>query len=182
MNCPVLFLIFNRPDTTRKVFAEIRRAKPARLYIAADGPRKERTTDIALCEQTRDIINEIDWPCQSYTLYRKENLGCKLAVSSAINWFFEREESGIILEDDCLPHPTFFKFCEIMLERYKDDTRVMHIGGSNFQEGMIRGDGDYYYSKWTPVWGWASWRRAWKNYDVNMVKWIEFKKNNYVGK
>jgi hypothetical protein len=180
METAVLFLIFNRPGTTAKVFEQIKKVQPSKLYVAADGPRKDRPSDPPLCKETRDIINKVDWHCQVYTLFRDENLGCKGAVSSAIAWFFENEEQGIILEDDCLPHPTFFTFCEVMLKRYANDYRVAHIGGVNFQKGIKRGDGDYYYSNLTHVWGWAGWRRVWNYYDVNMARWPQFKKDKYL--
>jgi len=165
---PVLFLIFNRPDKTKQVFEAIRQAQPSKLFVAADGPRKSKNGEQELCEQTREIINAIDWQCELKTLYREENLGCKLAVSSAINWFFENVEEGIILEDDCLPNQSFFHFCERMLSEYKDDQRIMHIGGSNFQDGIKRGDASYYFSSMFHIWGWATWRRAWKQYDIEM--------------
>jgi hypothetical protein len=180
MDTPVLFLIFNRPSVTSRVFFEIKKAKPARIYIAADGPRANKQTDHKLCDETREVIKGIDWPCQVHTLYREQNLGCKKAVSSAISWFFEHEERGIILEDDCLPHPSFFNFCETMLTRYADDTRVVHITGSNFQKGIKRTDGDYYFSHLTHVWGWASWRRVWKNYDIDMSQWPQFRKEKHL--
>jgi len=180
METPVLFLIFNRPDTTEKVFSAIRAARPPRLYIAADGPRKEKIEDQDLCAETRRVVAKVDWDCQVFTLFRDQNLGCRTAVSSAISWFFAQEEMGIILEDDCLPDPTFFPFCEIMLKRYAHDTRITHIGGSNYQENIPRGDGDYYFSRLVHVWGWASWRRAWDHYDVDMKRWELFKRNGYL--
>jgi hypothetical protein len=125
---PVLFLIFNRPEPTRRVFEAIRRARPVRLYVAADGPRDAVPTDHELCRQAREITELIDWPCEVKRLYRDKNLGCRAAVSSAITRFFEQEERGIILEDDCLPEPSFFPFCEELLERYQDDESVYRRG------------------------------------------------------
>lgn len=171
--------MFNRPDTTQRVFAEIRNAKPPRLYVAGDGPRTGNSSDISLCGQTRAIIDQVDWECQVFTLFREKNLGCKKAVSSAIDWFFGQEEMGIILEDDCLPDPTFFTYCEVLLNRYATDKRIVHIGGFNLQNGIKRGAGDYYFSRLTHVWGWASWRRAWENYDVGIKKWEDFKQGGY---
>ena len=165
---PILFLIFNRPTTTKRVFESIRSIKPARLYIAADGARKDKAGEDLLCQETRNIVNKIDWNCEIKTLFRAENLGCKIAVSSAIDWFFENEEQGIILEDDCLPNSSFYTFCDELLNLYKNDYRVMHISGNNFQDGITRGDGSYYFSRYNHIWGWATWRRAWKTYDVNM--------------
>lgn len=161
---PILFIIFNREDTSRKVFDEIKKIQPAKLYIAADGPRKYKNED-EKCLNTRNII-KIDWDCEVKTLYRNENLGCKKAVSEAITWFFENEDDGIILEDDCLPNQSFFYFCESMLNLYKNDNTVMHIGGCNFQQNQPLTN--YYFSKYVHVWGWASWKRAWQNYNSDL--------------
>jgi hypothetical protein len=168
LQTPILFLIFNRPDTTKAVFESIKSIKPLKLYIAADGARGNKLGEDLLVEETRAIIQSIDWDCEVKTLFRKENLGCKVAVSSAIDWFFENEEQGIILEDDCLPNTSFYGFCEELLNYYKTNERVFHISGNNFQDGMTRGDGSYYFSKYNHIWGWATWRRVWKTYDVNM--------------
>ena len=135
---PVLFLIFNRPETTIQVFSAIKKAQPNRLYIAADGPRSEYPDEENHCKIARTIATNVDWDCEVKTLFRDQNLGCRLAVSQAIDWFFEQEPEGIILEDDCLPDQSFFWFCNELLERYRDDTRIMHIGGTNFQFGKNR--------------------------------------------
>jgi ADP-heptose:LPS heptosyltransferase len=172
-NTPILFIIFNRPDVTEEVFNEIRKAKPTQLYIAADGPREHNAYDEELCKKTREIVHNIDWPCEVKTLFREKNLGCGKAVSSAITWFFSEVEQGIILEDDCLPHPSFFNYCQTLLDYYKTDERVMHIGGVNFQD-QSRGTGSYYFSAVTHVWGWATWRRAWKNYDFHVHDYYTF--------
>lgn len=177
METPVLFLIFNRPDTTKQVFDRIRQAKPRYLFVAADGPRIDRPADEEKCLTTRKITENIDWPCEVQTLYRDQNLGCRLAVSSAISWFFEKVEEGIILEDDCLPHPDFFSFCRLMLETYRTNREVMHITGGNFQFGRIRGEASYYFSRIAHIWGWATWRRAWKQYDVDMNDYPVFLRN-----
>jgi hypothetical protein len=168
MASPVLLLIFNRPDETAQSFAGIRRVRPPRLYIAADGPRANRPGEEELCMQTRRIIDAVDWPCTVKTLFRKRNLGCAKGVSTAISWFFQHEEEGIILEDDIVTHPDFFSFCELMLERYRHDERVMHISGMNMQFGIKRGEASYYFSEIMHCWGWASWRRAWQKFDYSM--------------
>ena len=168
MKSAVLFLIFNRPDTTRQVFEAIRIAQPPRLYIAADGPRKERAGEAECCEVTRRIATDVDWPCEVITLFREENLGCKIAVSSAITWFFEQEEKGIILEDDCLPAQSFFGFCDELLIKYESDQRIMMISGHNKQTNWKKEDNDYFFSNLGGIWGWASWRRAWSTYDIEM--------------
>ena len=167
---PILFLIFARPDTTQRVFERIRDIRPLKLYIAADAPRKDRPNEIVRSQETRRIVDKIDWPCEVHTLFRNENLGCKSAVSSAITWFFDKEEYGVILEDDCLPDLSFFPFCEELLIRYKDDDRIGHIGGNNF---LTRVDNNlsYDFCSIAHIWGWASWRRVWRNYDVNLGYW-----------
>jgi hypothetical protein len=169
LNTPVLFLIFNRPDTSLQVFERIREARPKQFFIAADGPRKDIPKDEQLCLEARSIVNRIDWDCEVKTLFREDNLGCGIAVCDAITWFFTHVEQGIILEDDCLPHPTFFKFCEDTLNFYKDDLTVFNVSGSNSQFGRVRGDGSYYFSKYGHIWGWATWRRAWKEYDIDIL-------------
>lgn len=181
LKAAVLFLVFNRPDTTKQVFEAIRKAKPPRLYIAADGPRSDREGEADKVQAVRDdVINNIDWPCEVKTLLREKNLGCKYAVSGAITWFFENEEMGIILEDDCLPSQSFFWFCEKLLEKYKNHTKVWHIGGNNFQDGIRRGNNSYYFSVFNHVWGWAGWRRAWKYYDLELKGLPHFVKTNMI--
>ena len=175
LNTPVLFLIFNRPDTTQLVFDAIRQAKPSQLYVAADGPRENKPGETEKCEQTRRIIGTVDWDCEVATLFRENNLGCKQAVSSAIDWFFSNAEEGIILEDDCFPSHSFFIYCQELLEYYRYDTRIMQICGLNVLREWNRNGYGYYYSNYGPVWGWASWRRAWKYYDVHMELWPEIR-------
>lgn len=169
MKKAVLFMIFNRPDPTSKVFEAIREAKPPRLYVAADGPRKNVRGEYKKCISTREIIKEVDWDCEVKTLFRDENLGCGLAVSGAINWFFENEEDGIILEDDCLPNQSFFYFCEELLDYYKDNEKIMHIHSNHI--GKPYSKYSYYFSSMERCWGWATWRRAWKLYDYNLEKY-----------
>src|SRR6267142_406558 len=137
LKTPITFIIFNRPDTTARVFAEIARAKPPKLLIVADGPRVDRMGEAERCAQTRAVVERIDWNCEVLTNYSSVNLGCRNRVASGIDWVFEQVEESIILEDDCVPHPTFFRFCEELLERYRDDERVSQIGGANFQLGRI---------------------------------------------
>jgi hypothetical protein len=168
MTSPVLFLIFNRPDITAQSFESIRNARPPRLYIAADGPRPDRPGEEDLCMQTRKIADAVDWPCEVRTLFRKRNLGCSKGVATAVSWFFGQEEEGIIYEDDIVAHPDFFTFCAAMLERWRNDERVMHISGMNMQFGIRRGDASYYFSDIMHCWGWASWRRAWQKFDYSM--------------
>lgn len=180
MRTPVLFLIFNRPDPTEKVFEAIRRARPPRLYVAGDGARANRPDEMARCELARKIATAVDWPCEVVTLFRATNLGCKRAVSQGITWFFEQEEEGIILEDDVVPDPTFFMFCEELLERYRTDAQVMMISADHFHGDSYRPDTSYFFSRYTHVWGWASWRRAWGHYDVDMSRWPATKASDFL--
>ncbi len=162
-NKPVLFLIFNRKEETLKVFEVIKKIKPKKLYIASDGYRLDRSDEKYIVEELRKIISDgINWNCELKTLFREKNLGCRTAVEDAINWFFDNEESGIILEDDCLPSLSFFRFCDELLDYYKEDERIMCISGDNFQRGIMRGKYTYYYSQLPHIWGWATWKRAWK--------------------
>lgn len=178
-NIPILFLIFNRPDETARVFEVIKQAQPKYLYVAADGARKDKDDETELCEQTRKIIEKVDWDCEVKTLFRKENLGCKKAVSSAITWFFENVEEGIILEDDCLPSMSFFPYCAELLEKYRHDTRIMHISGENpLNEELC--SKSYYFSVIPHIWGWASWRRAWKLYNAEFQGFDTFLKFNII--
>ena len=165
---PVLFLIFNRPDNTKKVFEEIRKQKPKYLFIAADGPRPEHAVDYQKCKNTREIVSDVDWDCELKTLFREKNLGCKFAVSSAITWFFEQVEEGLIIEDDCLPNPSFFSYCTELLKKHRHDDKIMHISGTNLSDDIKFGDGSYYYSCYPHIWGWATWRRAWGKYDLEL--------------
>ena len=172
----VLFLVFNRPGTTAKVFEAIRKARPPRLYVAADAARASREGEAERVALVREIATDVDWPCEVLTLFREENLGCKYAVSDGITWFFEHEEQGIILEDDCLPNQSFFWFCETLLQRYAADERVEVVTGDNFQNGQHRGElgASYYFSKYNHCWGWATWRRAWQYYQGDLSFWPEW--------
>jgi hypothetical protein len=171
---PVLFLVFNRFDTTKKVFEQIRKAKPLKFYIASDGPRNKN--EELIVEQIRNyILENIDWNCEVTTFFKEENIGCKLAVQSAITTFFEYETKGIILEDDCLPDLTFFRYCHDLLNKYENDTRVMQISGTNLaSEYVADHDNSYFLSRYGSIWGWATWKRAWDLYDDNFSAINEF--------
>jgi hypothetical protein len=180
LRVPVLLVIFNRPGTTKVVFEAIRSARPPRLYIAADGPRVGVESDLIECAEARRIADCVDWPCEVKTLFRKENLNCGVAPSSAFTWFFEHEEEGIILEDDCLPSQSFFWYCQELLERYRYDARVMHIGGNNFLDGWQKDkDYSYYFSRSGHIWGWATWRRAWKYFDFDISLYHTMRQKDY---
>lgn len=161
---PVLYLVFNRPEHTRRSFEAIRARRPSRLFIAADGPRPHVPTDVERTKEVQRITMGIDWPCEVMTLLRESNLGCAAAVSQAINWFFTHVESGVILEDDCIPSPVFWDYCALMLERYRDVPRVMCVSGNNFLPRALRPRTPYYFSRYPNIWGWATWARAWQAY------------------
>lgn len=180
LKTPVAFIIFNRPDITHRVFEEIRRAKPPRLFIVADGPRSDVLDDADKCKATRSIIDMVDWPCEVMKDYSDHNLGCKRRVSSGLDWVFDNSDEAIILEDDCVPDTTFFRFCEEMLERYKDDKRVMAVSGNNFWFGKKRTNYSYFFSRYPRIWGWATWASAWKHFDIDMKSWPEIRDGGWL--
>lgn len=182
LTTPVGFIIFNRPDTTERVFAEIARARPPKLLVVGDGPRANRPGEAEKVTACRAIIHRVDWPCEVLTNYSEANLGCKVRVSSGLDWVFEQVPEAIILEDDCLPHPTFFRFCQEMLERYRDDEQIAMISGDNFLGAKSRFKDSYYFSRYCHIWGWASWRCAWKRYDRNASNWPNFRDENRLEK
>lgn len=165
---PILLIAFNRPDTTQRVFDEIRKAKPAQFFMAVDGPRDGRPEEKALVQAVCDIARQVDWDCEVKTLFHEKNLGCAIGVESAITWFFNHVEEGIILEDDCIANQSFFPFCQEMLEKYRNEEKVMLISGDNFQSGKKRGNASYYFSIYPHIWGWATWRRAWQHFDLTI--------------
>ncbi|MEL7067985.1 MAG: glycosyltransferase family 2 protein [Cyanobacteria bacterium J06581_3] len=173
LSTPVVFLIFRRPDLTARVFELIRKAQPTKLLIVADGPKDEKES--LLCQQARSIAENVDWDCEILRNYSDVNLGCRKRISSGLDWAFDNVEEAIILEDDCLPDVSFFQFCQSLLKRYRCDERIMMVSGSNFQLENEKIKDSYYYSKYMHVWGWATWRRAWKHYDVEMNSWQTFK-------
>lgn len=172
MSCDtVVFIIFNRPDTTRRVFEAIAAAKPSRLLIVADGPRADRPGERELCHEARAVVEQIGWPCDVRRNYSDVNLGCRDRVASGLDWVFDQTEEAVILEDDCVPSSTFFRFARELLDRYRNDNRVMAIGGSSFQPTPPADDASYYFSRYFHCWGWATWKRAWQRYDVDMNQW-----------
>ncbi|MDP3927572.1 MAG: hypothetical protein Q8R57_00975 [Bacteroidota bacterium] len=181
MHTPVLLIIFNRFDTTQQVIAKLREAAVPKLYMYCDGPRKNKLGETELLKEVQEkVLEAIDWPCSVITQFREENEGPRLAIGHAVSWLFETEERGIILEHDCVPHLSFFNFCETLLEHYKDDERVMHISGDNFQFGKWRGDGSYYFSRFNHIWGFATWKRAWKQYDLSMSQYPMFREKERI--
>jgi len=164
LKTPILFIIFNRIDTTKQVFAKIKEAQPQQLFIAADGPRKNRLGEEKKCKAVREwVLSQVDWDCKVYTLFRDENLGCGRGPAQAITWFFDNVEQGIILEDDCVPDISFFNYCETLLEYYKNDERIMHITGYNPEEiSHFKHNTSYCFVPIEICWGWASWRHFYK--------------------
>jgi len=180
LTTPVLFLIFRQPEVTKVAFEQIRKAKPKKLYISADGPRSDHPGEDTECEATRAVVASIDWDCEVRTRFLTNNLGLKKAVSSALDWFFDEEDEGIILEYDCVPDASFFAYCQEMLRRYRDDIRVFSITGNNLQSGVRRGSGDYYFSRFTSVWGWATWRRSWSLWRSELEDYDAFVESGVV--
>lgn len=177
---PILYIIFNRLDTVKQTFPKIREQQPRKLFIAADGPRLEKKDEVEKCQEVRQwVLSQIDWDCDVKTLFRDDNLGCGENVSRAITWFFDNIEQGIILEDDCLPATSFFKYCEELLEYYKNDYRVFLISGHTIDIPIPQIPYSYFFSNLGGIWGWASWKRAWKYYDFNMKNLPEFIENNH---
>jgi hypothetical protein len=172
LKTPIGFIIFNRPDVTKQVFSAIAQVQPEKLFVIADGPRSSEESQ--KCEETRAIIKKVNWKCEVITNFSDINLGCGHRESTGFDWVFSQVEQAIFLEDDTLPTPSFFSFCEEMLDRYRYDERVMHINGDN-SVNPNRTDDSYYFSKYVHSWGWASWRRAWKHYDYQMKSWSSFK-------
>lgn len=152
------------------MFEAIRQARPSRLFLIADGPRNDE--ERVLCEQARAIVEGVDWPCEVMKNYAESNLGLRRRLASGLSWVFEQAEEAIILEDDCLPHPTFFRFCAELLERYRDEPRVMHIGG-NYYVRRPSSMESFYFTRFPHVWGWATWRRAWQYYDEPLDHWTD---------
>ncbi len=171
---PILFIIFRRPETTKRVFDAIRKARPSQLFVSADGPRPDRPDETLLCQQTREIIKQIDWPCDFKTNFYEQNQGLKRGVTGAITWFFSFVEEGIILEDDCLPHHDFFKYSALALQKFRNDARIFHIGAVNFQPQAQKRPGSWYYSRYNHVWGWATWKRSWDKYNAELTSLEDF--------
>lgn len=171
METPVVFIIFNRPEVTSAVFEAIRAARPANLLVVADGPRHDRPGESERCAEARAVIDKVDWPCVVHRNYSDVNLGCKRRIVSGITWAFSLFSEVIVLEDDVVPDPTFFRFCQELLSRYRDDARVGMINGGNFLKKAFPQEDSYYFSRFGHVWGWACWRRVWELYDADVLLW-----------
>jgi hypothetical protein len=179
MHTPVALCIFNRPKTTQLVFDAIRRARPSALFIFGDGPRVGRN-ETSLVNEAREIVSRIDWPCIVETNFTEINMGCGPRMRSGLDWVFSKVDRAIILEDDCLPDASFFPFCEELLERYSDNPTIGMISGNRY--GAIKQDGgvSYYFSRHAKIWGWATWRRSWKEYYVSMEDWPELYRSRFL--
>jgi hypothetical protein len=175
---PVLLIAWRRTDTLLRVINSLRKVAPRKVFLACDGPHPDRPEEDRLVSRVREILlRQIDWPCQVQNKFASRNQGCQRAVGGAVDWFFKYVHEGIILEDDCVPHPDFFAFCSELLEKYRDEKKVGCITGDNFQDGIQRGNASYYFSKYPHCWGWATWRRAWKMYSPSIEFWPEWRKS-----
>jgi hypothetical protein len=179
LTTPIAFIIFNRPDTTKKVFEAIRQAKPKQLFIIADGARKNKPLEDQKCIETRAITDQVDWDCKVFRNYSPNNLGCRYRVTSGLDWVFNNVSEAIIIEDDCLPHPTFFRYCQELLLKYRNDEKVMMVSGNNVLTDYEHRESSYYFSNYAHIWGWATWQRVWKNYDVEMTDWNQNNSDNF---
>jgi hypothetical protein len=180
LNVPVIFIAFNRPKHTKRALEVIRSQRPGSIFLIQDGPRKDVQSDLENCRQVRELLDEmIDWDCQVYKNYSINNLGCKKRVVTGLRWAFEIVDQAIILEDDCIPNNDFFYFCEVMLNHYKNSEDVFAITGNNFQNGIKRGDGSYYLSKYNHIWGWATWEKAIKLYDPDILFWPSWRESQH---
>jgi hypothetical protein len=177
---PVVLIIFRRPEFTKSVLDAIAAVRPAKLLVVADGPRPGRPEDIEACAATRAVIESVSWDCEVIKNYSDVNLGCGRRPASGISWAFEQVGEAIILEDDCVPHPSFFRFCEEMLERYREDERVMHIAGSTYRPWVISTPHSYFFSQFNGAWGWATWRRAWRHFDASVGLWPHLKDTTWL--
>jgi len=180
MKTPVALSLFTRPDTTERVFEIIRQAKPPKLLVFADGPRPDKPGEAENCAAARAIIERVDWDCEVLKNYSETNLGAGRRISTGLNWVFDNVEEAIVLENDCVVHPTFFHFCDELLERYRYDTRIASIAAHNVQFGRRRTEYSYYFSRYTHSWGWATWKRAWQHYDFDMKLWPEIQSGNFL--
>lgn len=181
LSTPVALIIFNRPELAARVFAEVAKARPKRLFIIADGPRTSRPGEAELCAATRKMVEQVDWDCEVTRDYAEVNQGAWRRIASGITSAFEQVEDLIVLEDDCIPHPTFFPFCEELLEKYRHDERVMHISGTHFQAQNQRDiPHSYSFARWPVSWGWATWRRGWQHFDLTLRRWNDLRHTSFL--
>jgi hypothetical protein len=177
MKKPVVFAFYNRPQLMLEAFEAIRAYKPDKLFLIADGPKASAHEDVLKCQEARQIVDTVDWQCEIHRLYSRENIGLKKRISSGLDWVFTNTDAAIVLEDDCVAHGDFFRFCEAMLDHYTNESKVMCITGNNFQNGRIYGRASYYFSKYPHCWGWATWARAWRHFDQSISFWPEYRQS-----
>jgi hypothetical protein len=175
LKTPVALILYNRPHLTEAVFSAIAKAQPSQLFLVADGPKCP--SDLERCHQARSVVKRVDWPCAIKTNFSEQNLGCRERIVSGLNWVFSEVDQAIVLEDDCVPHSCFFRFCETLLDKYRHDDRVMEIGGGNYQFGKVTDTNSYYFSKYAHTNGWATWRRAWRHFDESISAWPHLKES-----
>jgi hypothetical protein len=180
VRAPVALLIFNRPELTRRVFAAVAAARPSRLLVVADGPRSGREDDVRRCADARAVVDRVDWPCEVLTNFADRNMGCGMRVSRGLEWVFQQVDEAIVLEDDCLPDSSFFAYCDELLERYRDDQRIMHISGDQFISSDDVNPFSYSFSRYPLSWGWATWRRAFRHYDFGIRLWPELRETRWL--
>lgn len=181
LRTPVALIVFNRPETTTRVFEAVRSQKPETLLVVADGPRPNRPQDQARCAATRAILDRIDWDCTLLTNFADRNMGLKQRVESGLTWVFHHVEEAIILEDDTVPHATFFPYCASLLDRYRNDERIMAVNGGSFISDRRRTPYSYHFSRYSLIWGWATWRRAWRRHDPAMRQWPALRERGWLG-
>lgn len=177
LETPVVFIVFNDPDATRQVFARIAAARPKRLLLIADAPRPNRPGEAELCKEVNKIVSAIDWPCKVEANVAETNMGPGPRIISGINWVFSLVEEAIILEHDCLPDPSFFLFCSEMLELYRDRPQIAYVTGFNPLDKSFPLRYSYYFTSVSFLWGWATWRRAWQQYDEHLESWPQVKQD-----
>jgi hypothetical protein len=175
LQTPVALFVFKRPETTRRVFEVISKVRPSKLLLIADGPRQDREGETEACCEVRDIVTRIDWPCEVSTNFAEVNLGCQERMISGLNWVFSLVDDAIILEDDCLPDPSFFPFCQELLEKFRGDSRISYISGANLVEKYLKTDASYFFSQVGGIWGWATWKSEWQRYDRHLQDWPQLK-------
>jgi hypothetical protein len=180
MQTPVALLIFNRPEITRRLVVEVIRAQPPQVLVFADGPRPDHPEDAELIATAKRVIDEAPWDCEVLTNYSETNLGTRYRPATGLDWVFQTVEKAIFFEDDVLPHPSFFSFCDELLEKYQNDERVMMISGNNFMGGRRLTDDSYLFSHYAGIWGWATWRRAWRHYDVELRQWPRLRETSFL--
>jgi hypothetical protein len=176
LQTPVALFVFRRPETTRRVFETIAKARPTQLLLVADGPRSDREGEAEACREVREIVTRVDWPCAIFTNFADDNLGCGERMISGLDWVFSLVEEAIILEDDCLPDLSFFLFCQELLERYRGDSRISYISGTNLVQKHLKTELSYFFSQIGGIWGWATWRSEWQRYDRHLLDWPQLKK------